>query len=104
MGRSLQQSWYTLNAQFRLTVHFRQVVLENRLRNEDRGEDVGDQTNRQSDGKAADRTGSKEEEEKGRDYGCHVGVDNGQEGFVKTGVHGGRRGLAVTQFLADAFE
>ena len=56
------------------------------------------------DGKSTDRASSKKEKEKRRDDGGHVRVDDGQEGFVEAGSHGGRGGLAVAQFFADAFE
>src|ERR1700758_2703190 len=47
-----------LNAQFRLTIHLRQVILENRLRNVDGRENVRDQTDGQGDSKAADWSGA----------------------------------------------
>src|SRR5207245_1336791 len=54
-----------LNAQFRLTVHLGQVILENRLGHVDRSKDIGNQTDNQSDGKAANGTGAEETQKGG---------------------------------------
>src|SRR5258708_40071056 len=53
------------NAKFRLPIHFRQVIFENRLRNINRSENVGDQTNGQGDRKPPDRSGAEQEYEEG---------------------------------------
>src|SRR5208337_5152518 len=94
----------SLDAQFRLAVHFRQVILENRLRYEDGREHVGDQTNGQRHGEAPNRAGAKDEQEKGRNHGSDVGVDNRQKGLAKPGLDRRCWRLAVARFLADTLK
>jgi len=47
-------STFQLNAQFGLTVHLGQVVLENRFRDVDGGEDIRNQTDNERNGETAD--------------------------------------------------
>src|SRR5438445_499543 len=64
------------NAQFRLTIHLRQVILENCLRNVDGRENVRNQTYGQGDREAADWSGAEQkEEERGYDGG-YVSIDD----------------------------
>src|ERR1700757_308255 len=73
----------SLDTHFRLAIHLRQVILENRLGHVNGREYVGNQTDRQGHRETADRSGPKDEEEKGGNDGRNVGVDNGQKRFVK---------------------
>src|SRR5882762_5936188 len=72
------------NAQFRLTIHLRQVILENCLRNINGREHVRDQPDGQSDRKTTDGSGAKQKEEEGRYDGGHVRIDDGQKRLVKS--------------------
>src|SRR6516164_3318653 len=93
-----------LNAEFRLTIHLGQVILEDGLGHKDGSEHVRNQTDRQGDRETTDWAGSKDEEEDGRNNRGHVGINNGQKRLIKTGIHGRRGGLPIAQFFADAFE
>src|ERR1700747_1902988 len=53
------------DTEFRLPIHFRQVIFENRLGNINGGEHVGDQADGQGDGKPTDGSGAKQEQEEG---------------------------------------
>src|SRR6476646_5758470 len=97
-------SWYCLDAQLALPVHLGQVILENRLGNIDGREHVGDQTDRQRDGKTANRPGSEQKQEEGGDHRRDVCIDNGEKGLIETRFDGRPRRLAISQFFADALE
>src|ERR1700676_4183869 len=83
------------DAELRLPIHFRQVILENRLRNVDGCENVGDQTDRQVNCKSPDRSGTKQKQKESGYDGGHVSIDDGEESFVEAGLHRGPRRFAV---------
>src|SRR5579871_6471017 len=78
------------DTELRLPVHLGKVILENRFGHVDRGENVGDQTDGQSDGEAANGSGSKKEQEEGGDDCRDVRIDDGQERLVEASFDGGR--------------
>src|SRR6266852_9989126 len=92
------------NAEFRLTIHLRQVILENCLRNINGREHVRNQTDGQGDRKTTDGSGAEQKKEEGGDNGGHVSIDDGQKRLVKPGLDGGGGRLAVAQLFADALE
>src|ERR1700730_5455694 len=92
------------NAQFRLAIHLRQVILENCRGNINGRENVGNQTYRQGDRKAPDGPGAEQKEEESGNDRRDVSIDDGQEGFVKAGLHGGRRRFPIAQLLANTLE
>src|SRR6202022_593969 len=92
------------DAKFRLAIHFRQVIFENRLGNIDGRENVGDQTDGQGDRKPANRSGAKQKQEERGHHGGDVRIDNGQKRFVETSLDGRRRRFAIAQFFSDALE
>ena len=98
------QNCIQLNAQFRLAIHLRQVILEDRLRHIDRGEHVGDQADGQSDGESPDRAGAEDEQEYRRNHGGDVRVDDGQKRLIKAGFDSRRCGLAIANFFPNALE
>src|SRR5277367_151794 len=93
-----------LNTQLGLTVHLGQVILKNRLRYVNGGEHVGDQTNRQRNRETLNGPCTEQEEKEGRDHSCHVGVDNGEKGFVEACFDGRSCRLAVAQLFTDTLE
>src|ERR1700748_3028716 len=99
----MSPSTFFSDTEFCLTVHLGKVILKNRLRHVDRGEHVRNQTDRQRDGKSADRACSEKEQEKRRNDGGHVSVNNGQEGFVEACLNSGSGRLSVPQFFPDTF-
>src|ERR1700730_5288732 len=92
------------NTEFRLPIHFRQVVLENRLGYIDGRENVGDQTDRQRNGKAANRSSAEQKEKESGHHSGDVSIDDSQESLVETGLHRGRGRFAIAQLFANALE
>src|ERR1035437_4936564 len=81
-----------------------QLVIENRLGNENCREHIGDQPDDQRHSESADRPLPEQEQEGARHHGGDVGVDNGPPRFVETRIHGRDDGLAGPQLLADTLE
>src|SRR5207253_8767909 len=84
-----------LNAQFRLTVHLGQVILENRFRDVDSREDVRNQTHDERNGKALYWASSEKSQKCSRNHGRDVRIDNCYKCLVKAGINVCHRGLAA---------
>src|SRR5712664_4697368 len=64
LGKASSSSSTSLDAEYRLTIHLGQVVLENCPGHVDGGEHVGDQADGEGDREAANRSGAEQEQEK----------------------------------------
>src|SRR6202022_4515489 len=100
-GKSRSSPSTRSDAELRLAIHFRQVILENRLRNVDGRENVGDQTDGQRDRKPADRSGAKQKQEERGHNGGDVCIDNGYKRLAEAGLDRRRWRFAVAQFFSD---
>src|SRR5436853_2521491 len=93
-----------LNAERFAALLAAQQPVENHSRNEHRGKQVRQQTEGQRDCESAHRSGTEDEQNKRRNNGGHVRVNDRDPGMAESLLDCGSGGFSVTQLFTNALE